>query len=1338
MYWNASALGKFKRTFSWTVNGLRLKSVNVIAEVIPIELQLSTNSVNLTFPADSLDKSCSEDIQLSNASNARAYYEFVSEASFTCKPDKGVVEVGQAIPITVIWTPVYGVPNSASIKLRIQGGTDQTLQVVGNLGPEPKAVFETKQLDFGIVAVGMENKIVARIKNSGSSSLVFRIDRVNESLGIHPSPDRGRIPPGDSFAIEVFVRPLKVASYENISIVAQIRGGKSVALKCSGQAVAPDVLILEETFHFGTVIYGSHQTVPFTIRNNSSVCTASMLLDFAEYPDFKPIFAKVPGIEVSELEGGLVDSLGNRIEDLSLRATPRSGQLQSRTNADGNGNGSSHPANAEFKVGGPLKSVMMSMKANKALAGGVFSRNDKTGTWQVVIAAGQTFHGELKFTPSRPKAYSFKLPLVLRGHGGNPVYRKNVIATCLPSALNVSELVVDFGDRVLSRDPSSKTSHYKEITLSNVDSSSSIRLWFEEDGNVVETDNNGESTPLFVLTPDKAELGLGQSIPLRITFTPSFNGYFEKVFKIFIDNQPEPSRPYLSLTCKGSGVFPKLEFSTLLVRFPSVPIGVVSKVEFLVISSGYDALELQYIFSPSITVPLQLEFPDGNEVGLTTGSVRVIASFMSSVATSFYGKIIFMDKSDERFTVDACGCVDNCLLTNCTFLREYRESCVLMGPEGMPVSLVSAKQLTASKDEENTKKDKDTSKALAKVDRRPSLPSRRASVSSTQASSKGGDAQSQSLIGELGIDLSRKAGPKFTDLECQVLLRWLNRFVCRRPFDATRFPCCCCENGSEIAIESIELMAGKKLTAPKKSGSEESAKKPATRTSSVDTHLGQLRLLLNLMIRNGALLSHVNPIFLLGRDDFLFASEMQLREDKERFTPAIFNERRSMWEGTWLEDCTQSWAEVLFQACKIYELSRANYKNYVKLPGIRHVDPQVKVEEETKKGGGQKGLQIPESFAGSNVMNENESVLLGWANYHMANARILPDGGASPNHRLQGPFRLVDFQNDAKDMYCFCQIVHSHIPELTMDGGPLFGYSSSQSSSKNKDYFGYLTASLQSSNLHFEVTYADLLASDRVMVLYLLYLYLSLPSMIPKGEIEFKGALNEPIVRLISLKNPSKRIMTYNSVLEGNPDFHISDSHISIAPESAVEFPVELVARFSERRTAKITFASVRENGIAGSVMVFKLYSNIVSRIPKGTVKRSVSLFEYRTIPIEVVNPFERSANFALKLVINFVPKSAEDMVRELTTGSKSSKHANPLILKRLSLLESGDDDEEISDIFKKPFWCVDDKVMIDASASKTITLHFLPFMMGEYSCQVVLSEPKVGEVRLYLLKIID
>jgi hypothetical protein len=167
------------------------------------------------------------------------------------------------------------------------------------------------------------------------------------------------------------------------------------------------------------------------------------------------------------------------------------------------------------------------------------------------------------------------------------------------------------------------------------------------------------------------------------------------------------------------------------------------------------------------------------------------------------------------------------------------------------------------------------------------------------------------------------------------------------------------------------------------------------------------------------------------------------------------------------------------------------------------------------------------------------------------------------------------------------------------------------------------------------------------------------------------------------------------------------------------------VAKFSERRLAKVTFSSVRENGVSGSVMVFKLCSNIVSRIPMGVTKRSVGLFEYRTIALEITNPFDKAANFSIKLYLDYNPISIDDVIKENVKG----KSGNPALQKKLQQMDFGDDDVEIENLFKKPFWTVDDKMVLEALGTRSVTLHFLPFVVGQHVCQVVLSEAKAGEV---------
>lgn len=171
---------------------------------------------------------------------------------------------------------------------------------------------------------------------------------------------------------------------------------------------------------------------------------------------------------------------------------------------------------------------------------------------------------------------------------------------------------------------------------------------------------------------------------------------------------------------------------------------------------------------------------------------------------------------------------------------------------------------------------------------------------------------------------------------------------------------------------------------------------------------------------------------------------------------------------------------------------------------------------------------------------------------------------------------------------------------------------------------------------------------------------------------------------------------------------------------------VELIAKFSETRAAKITFSSLRENGVAGSMMVFRLTSNICSRIPYNTLRKSCTLFEYRTLPIEIVNPFDKGGSFIIKLDISFIPLNVEDLIRP---DEKKAKSNGAHILRKLAHSDFGDEDADIENLFRKPFWVTEEKILLEPNASRTVTLHFLPFLVGQHTCQVVASDSKAGEV---------
>ena len=138
-----------------------------------------------------------------------------------------------------------------------------------------------------------------------------------------------------------------------------------------------------------------------------------------------------------------------------------------------------------------------------------------------------------------------------------------------------------------------------------------------------------------------------------------------------LQDQPDRSRPYLTLTLRGSGVFPRLSFDVDEVTLPTVPLGVTSRAMFYAINNGYDSLELTYRLPLHVPVPIEVHFPEGKTLGITMERLPVVLAFRSTTPVSFATKVEILDTDGNRYAVGVCGSADNCVLTTFPFLEQY-------------------------------------------------------------------------------------------------------------------------------------------------------------------------------------------------------------------------------------------------------------------------------------------------------------------------------------------------------------------------------------------------------------------------------------------------------------------------------------------------------------------------------------------------------------------------------------------------------------------------------------------------------------------------------------------
>ena len=94
---------------------------------------------------------------------------------------------------------------------------------------------------------------------------------------------------------------------------------------------------------------------------------------------------------------------------------------------------------------------------------------------------------------------------------------------------------------------------------------------------------------------------------------------------------------------------------------PVVPLGIESRCSFRIINDGYQSLSLKYS-QPDISggIPIQLIFPEGNNLGINNNKIKVDVVFVAKKAISFTTKIEFEDEN-KRYPILISGTADNCI-----------------------------------------------------------------------------------------------------------------------------------------------------------------------------------------------------------------------------------------------------------------------------------------------------------------------------------------------------------------------------------------------------------------------------------------------------------------------------------------------------------------------------------------------------------------------------------------------------------------------------------------------------------------------------------------------------
>mmetsp|Transcript_20679 Transcript_20679/g.39293 ORF Transcript_20679/g.39293 Transcript_20679/m.39293 type:complete len:2902 (+) Transcript_20679:155-8860(+) len=1200
----------FQRQVVYTINGMHTYKLVVKAEITPVLIKMSRSELSFFFSEDNMDRSMSETLTLTNPGNAPARFAWHGmNSSFMVSPTSGVIRAGASVNTEVVFTP----PNSGTLMegfltLKTEDGEDQSLRCSGQ-APEGICAFAARRLDFGTLAVGLPADRTVGVVNNGKNIAVFHVENVHE--GVTVSPIRNRINPEGRVDLNVHVildRPMQLETY----LTLNIRGGKATRLPIVATAVVPNIEFLEEEFDFGQLTLAAVATQAISLKNSSAV-EGTLYVNLQPHPEFTIALQEERG--EGKDEDGDFDS--SALQPISLQ------QYQLAIGGVTNSAGGPSVSSLTIKSG-----TMMPPggSGNGSPTGEDEDEETNSQIYKITVQPNYTLRMQLTYQPADLLVHNFEFPIVAAGGTKSEGLTKRVKGEAIRPRMLFSTTNMDFKTKVVATGIQSVAS-VQELALHNADD---FPIEWK-----IDIEPLKKFLGVFTLEPNHGMLLPDQDCLVRSAFMPSEPVEYKTNLNVYISPPrpaesageasetlpPDESKPYLLIRMKGMGTVPKLGFDRREIVLPVVPLGIRSRCLFHILNEGYESLEVKFrLPTDNIRIPLTINFPEGQQLGITKPRIPVEIFFQSPKPISFCAKIEFLDNETGSYSLPVSGTTENCILTCHQYIQQNADNFYSLDED------IERRTVMLREKEDTTGGDAGAA---------PSI--------------KTGSASHQSVAGYGGQDMS----------QVDFLVRWMNGNVLKNQLE--NFPQDLIASGGRYLYEMIEFLSGRQV--PQKAGG--GARMDNTQGSfrgggrggaaqsremaRIHGLIAQYDQLLTFLKQHGALLSSVHPSHFLS-------SEQNLRYQQSQNVGV----GRRQVEKAFFPKSVEAWMTCILQTIKIFLLNRITLRAFRALPGMTdQIDAPVSppVGEETMQEEEQ-GRQISRELQGSidpkglgaidsNVYSTAECILLRWLNFHYWRA----------NKDRYPPKSVCRFDEDLQDSIVISVVIQSHVPSCSAVGIMKYPCTSTDHAEENA---AHIIQALQEIGLYFPIQINDIVTPQpKDMLLFVMFLYMNLPHYVPKTVIPFSTMLGVNVTKNIELTNPSRKAITYYAQLQGSSDFSIKEDQIKIEPRQTVSFPIEFQSRFSRIVEGQINFTSRREGNVHAAAMVFKLRSRCVGSKPKKTVPIAAVLYEVGTVDIELENPFTEDAEFEVRLKDMHVCDAERNPVRSRRCENVDPFHLN-------------------------------------------------------------------------------
>ncbi|XP_066106636.1 cilia- and flagella-associated protein 47 [Saccopteryx bilineata] len=1277
MIFQSPNAGKFWKSFTFTVNSIPGGHILVVADVLPVRLELSSKEVVLK-PHGFFLKTCFRDtVTLYNHQNYVARFEWIpaytKKIGFFIRPNQGSVEPYSSLKCEVVWIPGFSSPERGGFVLRIDEGDSESLKCIAQPG-NSKVVFLEPRIFFSNIPQGLTTSKRIVLHNVGQNHAYFKVCQKSLLPIINIIPSEGVIPLGGQFVLNICCTPTIADKFDTVAKVA-VYHAETIDLRIGGISEFPDVEITPDMFNFGGTYINGTQTFPFLVKNKG---IARVRVEF-------------------NLENRQYFSMD--FKDKSVKHTDPE-----------------HP-----------DVYFVELEEHTSMECGITFSPKEVASYQFHVPVRINFFDSsdiyteyhLSKVPLPPQ----KIPII------RPCF---VQATVLQSPVRLSNTDFMFDIPSHTVYPETKVTKTEDLVLHNfstrivdwtLDISKSSRLFQRGIFKFSELDG--------FLQPD-------EEYSISITFCPLLPKKYTANIPLRLNNIPVC---YQMLHLVGEIKSPKLLFDRPFVLFTPAPLNLSTEMEIKILPQSYyrdTTLRVRipsslFLGADDSSYSLSASFPEGRTVkgspkGINT-ALTCRLSFKSSKPVSFFTGIFVCDSSGNKFLLPVTATVENCILSYYPFMAvNYTEKIVIRNerdPEpvksrysaSLPYKRVGLSSSAPSKfneaslakrffigiEETPENLDVDKNETSEKEENKSMENEKKKQLLSEQEKMTENFYQKVVRATEIWFTLfGWPEGPHYLFIPESIRSDVCKMYALAsvplnqrksRAHDSLRY--------TKTIYDVIRNLSGRmpEGIAPGQS-------LPMNCHQRVIKLYMQYSSLLHFLSTQGAYFAHILPEFLLEPGDYKIWHELK--------NAVVLN---AIEFETWSK---RAWTDLFLQMYKVLVLSRISPHPKNKLPSV-HM---------------QKSPRVNPCLASSNIYSKSERILLSWMNTNYENTRHIIWQNCQHGTMPPGKW-ILNFDEDLSDGLVFAALLAAYCPFL-IEAHFVNMYTEPKCFEQRFHNSLIIVNSFHDIGFSTGIEAPDICEPNPIQMLMLcVYMYERLPSYLPRKLLTFQCTLHETATKHILVKNPSSTPLGYTTRIIGRDaaDFSVvslTGSMVTIPPKEEISVAVNFTSRFLHPTEASLLLISKHRNAIGGSTMMFPLKGEVSKFNPISIINCRSPCYKWQMISVNVQNPFLSDGDFNVILVESSTMISTTS---QLTTSGQFIDCRNQRDGR--SNLEYDKDAFQaprilrtsIRSSFIREYFCSTPVLHMQVRKPMYLELCFVPFDMETRYCIIILSNKNIGEL---------